>query len=60
MANDKVLKLGNRSAAQKTNRSNGYLMLTSIQRCEIGEQAAAHGVTASLKYYAMKYPNLPL
>ena len=35
-------------------------MLTSTQRCEIGKRAAAHGVSTSLRYYAKKYPRLPL
>jgi len=35
-------------------------MLTPTQRCEIGRRAAAHGVTASLRYYAEKYPRFPL
>ena len=44
MANDKVLKLGNMSSIQMTNvynRPNGYLMLTSTQRCEIGKNIAS-------------------
>ena len=64
MANDGVLKLGISSATASNYsgkpRPNGYLMLTSTQRCEIGKRAAAHGVTASLRYYANKYPRLPL
>jgi len=35
-------------------------MLTPTQQCEIGKRAAAHGVTASLRYHAKKYPRLPL
>ena len=70
MANDEVLKLGRNlgmasvtadtHSASGQPRPNGYLMLTSTQRCEIGKRAAAHGVTALLRYYAEKYPRLPL
>ena len=35
-------------------------MLTPGQRYEIGKQAAEHGVTAILCYYAEKYRDLPL
>ena len=37
-----------------------YLILTPAQRFEVGKRAAEHGVTASLRYFAKKYPNLPL
>jgi len=65
MANDEVLKLvrsdlGTSSAHSGKRSPNGYLMLTPTQRCEIGKRAAAHGVTASLRYYTEKYPRLPL
>ena len=35
-------------------------MLSPAQRYEIGKRAAEHDVTASLHYYAKKYPELPL
>ena len=35
-------------------------MLSPAQRYEIGKRAAEHDVTASLRYYAKKYPELPL
>jgi len=65
MANNEAIKLGGISSATASKHSgkprpNGYLMLPLTQRCEIGKQAAAHGVTASLKYGAEKYPCLRL
>ena len=64
MANDEVIKLGGTLSATASKHSgkprpNGYLMLTSTQRCEIGKWAAAHGVTASIKYY-VENPRLQL
>ena len=41
-------------------RPNDYLILTPAQRFEVGKRAAEHGVTASLRYFARKYPHLPL
>ena len=35
-------------------------MLTPAQRYEVGKRAAEHGVTASIRYFAKKYPKLPL
>ena len=35
-------------------------MLTPVQRYEVGNRAADHGVTASICYIAKKYPKLPL
>ena len=40
--------------------SKKYLILTPAQRFKVGKRAAQHGVTASLRYFAKKYPNLPL
>ena len=37
-----------------------YLIFTPAQRFEVGKQAAEHGVTASMRYFAKKYPELPL
>ena len=41
-------------------RPNKYLILTPAQWFEVGKRAAEHGVTASLRYFARKYPHLPL
>ena len=54
----KAVKDGASSGQSK--RSGPYLMLSGAQRFEIGKRAAEHGVTASLRYYAKKYPELPL
>ena len=39
---------------------NPYLILTAAQRYEIGKRAAKNGIVASIRYYAQKYPDLPL
>jgi len=44
----------------KRKRSGLYLMLFGAQRVEFGTRATEHSVTASLHYYAKKYPELPL
>ena len=36
------------------------LILTPAQRYEIGKRAAKNGIAASIRYYAQKYPKLPL
>ena len=35
-------------------------MLSGAQRFEIGKRALEHGATAALRYFAKKYPRLPL
>ena len=35
-------------------------MLTPAQRYEVGKRAAEYGMTASIRYFAKKYPKLPL
>ena len=58
LANAEVLKL--KDKAPRDYRTGPYLMLTPAQRYEVGKRAAEHGVTASIRYFAKKYPKLPL
>ena len=55
MANSEVTKL-----KEQPRGRGSYLILTPAQRFEIGKRAAEHGVTASIRYFAKKYPKLPL
>ena len=43
----------------KTKRQQ-YLILTPAKRYEIGKRAAENDIAASIRYYAQKYPELPL
>jgi len=59
----KAIELANAKVSEVIEKSHTqapYLYLTSGQRYEVGKRAAEYGVTATLKYYAGKYPNLPL
>jgi len=48
-------------AQESKKRSRGpYLSLTPAQKYEVGKRAAEHGVTASMHYFAKKYPDLNL
>ena len=58
LPNAEVLKL--KDKAPSDNRTGPYLMLTPAQRYEVGKRAAEHGVTAFIRYFAKKYPKLPL
>ena len=58
MANAEVVKVKNK--APRSSRSVPYLILTPAQRYEVGKRAAEHGVTAALRYFAKKYPEMPL
>ena len=58
MANAEVVKVKNK--ARRGSRSVPYLILTPAQRYEVGKRAAEHGVTAALRYFAKKYPEMPL
>ena len=58
LANAKVTKVKDRRSGGT--RSGPYLIFSPAQRYEIGKRAAEHGVTASLRYYAKKYPELSL
>ena len=44
----------------KNSRGGPYLMLTPAQRYEVGKRAAEHGVTDSIRYFAVKYPEIKL
>ena len=46
--------------SQLKTKRQPYLILTPAQRYEIGKRAAENGIAASLRYYARKYPELPL
>ena len=35
-----------------------YVFLTPAQRFAVGKRAAEHGVTATLRYYAKRFPHL--
>ena len=37
-----------------------YLSITSAQKYSIGKHAAENGVTATIRYYAKAFPDLPL
>ena len=41
-------------------RTGPYLVLTPAQRYEVSKRAADHGATASIHYFAEKYPKLPM
>ena len=43
-----------------SNKQEKYLTLTPAQRFEVGKRAAGHGVTAALRYFEKKYPDLAL
>ena len=58
MANTEVEKLKNKGP--RGARSAPYLILTPAQSYEVGKRAAEQGITASLRYFAKKYPELPL
>ena len=58
MANAEVVKVKNK--APRGGRSVPYLILTPAQRYEVGKRAAEHGVTAALRYFTKKYPEMPL
>ena len=58
LVNVEVLRLKDKSPHDS--RTGPYLMLTPAQRYEVGKRAAEHGVTASILYFAKKYPKLPL
>ena len=50
--------------AAKTTQPHGkhgeYLSLTPAQKFSIGKRAAENGVTATIRYYAKAFPDLPL
>ena len=58
LENTEVEKLKNKGP--RGARSAPYLILTPVQWYKVGKRAAEHGITASLRYFAKKYPELPL
>jgi len=52
----KAIAKGEKSRKQK----GPYLYLTDAQRYEVGKRAAENGTTNTMRYYAHKFPNLPL
>ena len=60
----KAIELANAEVEQSKESSRGrrplYLILTPLQHYEVGRRASEHGVTASLRYFSMKYPQLSL
>ena len=61
LANANVAKaVKDETSSGKGKRSGPYLMLSGAQRFEIGKRASEHGATAALRYFAKKYPRLPL
>ena len=41
-------------------RKTPYLILTPTQRLAVGKRAAEHGVMATIRYYAKRFPDLAL
>ena len=55
IANQKVMKL-----LEKPSARGPYHTLTPAQRLTVGKRAAEQGTTAAIRYFAKKYPDLPL
>ena len=56
-ANEKVMKL----LKKPIKSARGlYHTFTPAQKLTIGERAAEHGTTAAMRFFAKKYPDLPL
>ena len=60
----KAIRAANESIQQilepKEVRKAHYVFLTPAQQFSVGKRAAEHGVTATLRYYAKRFPNLAL
>ena len=62
----KAIRAANESIEQllepklKGVRKTPYLVLTPAQRFAVGKRAAEHGVTATIRYYAKRFPDLAL
>ena len=62
----KAIRAANESIEQllelksKGVRKTPYLVLTPAQRFAVGKRAAEHGVMATIRYYAKRFPNLAL
>ena len=59
-ANVKVLEALEEGEENKRKSQGPYLSLPPDQKYEIGKRAVQHGVTASIRYYNKKYPDLTL
>jgi len=59
----KAIELANAEVKKVTeNKARGrgpYTYLTGAQRYKVGKQAAEHGTTNTMRYFAKKYPDLP-
>ena len=64
MVNDEVSKVHQKTGSSPgesiCNKRGKYLTLTPAQRFKVGKRAAEHGVTAALRYFDKKYPDLAL
>jgi len=59
----KAIELANTEVTKLNEQLHGrgpYLILTPVQRFKIGKRSAEDGVTASVRYFIKKYPELPL
>lgn len=45
---------------KKSGRKGPYITLTPAQRYSVGKRAAEHGITATIRYYAKRFPDLAL
>ena len=60
-ANVKVIEALEEVQEKKSRRSRGsYVSLTPAQKYEFGKRAAEYGVTATIRYYGKRYPDLAL
>ena len=59
LANNMVQEILDEKATPRGKRGE-YLHLTPAQKFSIGRRAAENGVTATIRYYAKAFPNLPL
>ena len=55
-ANEKVCAIDKTGAASKT----PYLHLTAAQKYQVGKRAAEFGTTNTIRYYARRFPGIPL
>ena len=59
-ANEKVKDVLDKSSDGKRLQRGPYQTLTSAQKLLIGQRAAEYGTTATIRFFAKKYPELPL
>ena len=55
-ANEKVCAIGKTGAVSKM----PYLHLTAAQKYQVGKRAAEFGTTNTIRYYARRFPGIPL